>query len=195
MSEEQIEIIVKDIIKDIIKENINSGIDVYDIEKLNNIDTDPIIDDKNDIVEVKEWSPIQDDNSSTDSIKKVKQKKEVKTFKQRCEDDPIFYQKTKDRLKEKVTCDICRSEISKSSLSEHRLTKRHLRNVEHENNNIQIKKVNKLLELMEQLTTINKNDSNDDIIDDIKQEIPKNKSKPTSKANAEKARQGKLKKK
>jgi len=194
MSEEQIEIIVKDIIK----ENINSGIDVYDIEKLNNIDTDPIINKDEDI---NQWS--NNDNSSDDSIKQVykrevkepKEKKEVKTFKQRCEDDPIFYQKTKDRLKEKVTCDICRSEISKSSLSEHRLTKRHLRNVEHENNNIQIKKVNKLLELMEQLTTINKNESNDDIIDDIKQEIPKNKSKPTSKANAEKARQGKLKKK
>lgn len=197
MSEELIE----NIVKDIIKENINSGINVYDIEKLDNIDTDPVNDDKSGIVDIKSWSPIQsiDTDSENDKKPKIKrEKKEVKTFKQRCLDDPEFYKKTKDRLKEKVVCDVCRCEISKSSVSEHRLTKRHLRNVEHESNNIQIKKVNKLLELMEKLTSINREELREDIKDNInelvKEEIPKNKSKPSSVLNAEKARLARKKK-
>jgi hypothetical protein len=188
MSEEQIE----NIVKDIIKENINSGIQIYDLDKLDNIQTDPII---NKDEEITKWS--NNDDSSDDSIKKpikreVKEKKETKTFKQRCIDDPEFYKKTKERLKEKVRCQECNCEISKSSVSEHRYTKRHLRNLENKEYNTQIQKVNKLLELMEQLTILNQ--KNDDVELEKKQ-LKKDKKKPTSIANAQLAREGKLKNK
>lgn len=88
------------------------------------IDID-IVDKKEIKEDVKE---VEIDKDKVDEVKEPKVKKVYKTFKQRCDEDPAFYQKTKDKLKELTHCDICNCDVAKSALSKHRTTTKHLKN-------------------------------------------------------------------
>jgi hypothetical protein len=167
----------------------------YDINKLDNIDTDP---------EIKEIVKdiIEEHNACIPVIKEPKPKKERKSFKQRCEEDPDFYQKTKDKLKEKVVCKDCNAEVSKSSLSEHNKTKKHIRNTIAKAKNDEVNllekdkkdKINKFLDIMYKVLTENEEQVKVEVTKVNEQTIKVRKPKPSSVENAKKAREVRLKK-
>jgi hypothetical protein len=56
----------------------------------------------------------------------IKYSRGKRTFKERCNADPDFYQRCKDKLNRKVICETCEKEISRSSVHTHNRSKKHI---------------------------------------------------------------------
>ena len=106
---------------------------------------EPVQKDNEDILNAPVDMPIDEPEEIMDKPKKNKQN----TFKERLDKNDKFKQERLDYLSEMIRCKDCGAEITRSSMSYHRRSRKHLMAESTNNNTVLIENISRLLRILE----------------------------------------------